>query len=77
VLCQRFGGFQITLQVGAVDRGDVHVAYGFNQGLCPQAPFVIKIFGEWIPVTMTGKDDRRGRTELGVSDCSTASRDDD
>ena len=74
---QRFGSFQITLHVGAVDRGDVHVTYGFNQGLCPQAPLVVKIFCEWISITMTGKDDGCGRTGLGVSNYCTASCDHD
>jgi len=76
-LGQRFGSFQITLHAGAVDRGLVDVTYSLDQGLCPQAPLVIKIFSEWISITMTGKDDGRGGTGFGVSDRCTTSRDND
>ena len=73
---QRFSGIQVTLQIGAVNRSDIHLGYGFNQGLCPQAPPVIQVCSERIPVRMAGKNDGRRRTGFGMIDYR-ATRDQD
>ena len=79
VCCQGLGSIQVALQVRAIDRRDIHLAHGLDQGLCSQASLVIKFFSERISITMARKDDGRGfggggSTGLRVSECCTASR---